>query len=133
MTDTDPLAAARALIELLTNYTPGPWVRDCWDILGKAPGTGVVAEVCRPGELDSEFWKDGEPDNNARLIAAAPDLHAHLTAALDEIERLREALEQIAAQKRTDELVTALDVEFADFEDGYDLCIDCARAALKGS
>ena len=82
---------ARALVERLDMFTPGPWVRDCWDILGKAPGTGIVAEICRPGELDSEFWKIGEPDNNARLIAAAPDLHATLTAALDEIERLRRA------------------------------------------
>ncbi len=48
-----------------------------------------------------------------------------------ENERLRAALEGIAAQKKTTELVTATDVEYADFEDGYDMCIDRARAALS--
>lgn len=63
-----------------------------------------------------------------RLTHRAADL---ITALAEENRRLREALEQIAIQKRTDELVTVLDVEFADFEGGYDLCIDCARAALS--
>lgn len=47
-----------------------------------------------------------------------------------EIERLRAALKTIAKQKKTDELETACDVEYADFEGGYDACIDVARAAL---
>jgi hypothetical protein len=45
--------------------------------------------------------------------------------------RLREALEEISRQKKTDELITELDVEYADFEGGYDACIDTARAALQ--
>ena len=60
----------------------------------------------------------------------APDLLTGYRAALDEIDRLREALQDIAKQKKTDELVTVCDVEYADFEDGYDMCIDTARAAL---
>lgn len=47
-----------------------------------------------------------------------------------EVGRLREALEKISTQKKTNELDTEYDVEFADFEDGYDMCIDTARAAL---
>ncbi len=39
-------------------------------------------------------------------------------------------LDGIAKQKRTDELETEYDVEVADFEGGYDACIDRARAAL---
>jgi regulator of replication initiation timing len=65
----------------------------------------------------------------------APPLIEHEAA--DEIERLRaenerlrEALEKISTQKKTNELDTEYDVEFADFEDGYDMCIDTARAAL---
>lgn len=41
-----------------------------------------------------------------------------------------EALSDIAKQLKTDELVTEYDVEVADFEDGYDMCIDRARAIL---
>lgn len=77
----------------------------------------------------------------------APWLERAVAAAADQIERdgreierltaenqrLREVLEQISIQKRTDELVTAFDVEFADFEDGYDLCIDRARDALRST
>jgi hypothetical protein len=48
-----------------------------------------------------------------------------------ESTRMREALVKIAKQKRTDELVTAYDVEVADFEGAYDECIDTARAALE--
>jgi hypothetical protein len=46
------------------------------------------------------------------------------------VERLREALVEIAKQKKTDELETEHDVEVAAFEDGYDACIDRARAAI---
>lgn len=46
------------------------------------------------------------------------------------IERLREALQCVASQKRTDELETSYDVEFADFENAYDQMIEKARAAL---
>lgn len=48
-----------------------------------------------------------------------------------EIARLREALERISRQKKTDELETEYDVECASFEDGFDLCVDVARAALS--
>lgn len=46
--------------------------------------------------------------------------------------RLREALADIARQKKTTELNTKYDVECAAFEDGYDMCIATARAALEG-
>jgi len=49
-----------------------------------------------------------------------------------EADRLREALVQIARQKRTDELETEADVEYADFEDGFNTCVNVARAALRG-
>jgi DNA repair exonuclease SbcCD ATPase subunit len=41
-----------------------------------------------------------------------------------------EDLGEIAQQKKTDELETEYDVEFADFEGGYDWCIDLARTTL---
>ena len=42
------------------------------------------------------------------------------------------ALRDIARQKKTDEMDTEYDVEYADFEGGYNAIIDVARAALKG-
>lgn len=56
---------------------------------------------------------------------------ARAEAAERDNARLREALEEIARQKLTDELETEADVEYADFEEGYDCCIRRARAALK--
>ena len=47
------------------------------------------------------------------------------------IAKLEEALKDIAKQKKTTELVTSCDVEYADFEEGYDTCIDVAREALE--
>ena len=58
------------------------------------------------------------------------DALSELSFAKSRIEQLEAALREIACQKKTDELETSHDVEFADFEDGYDRCIDTARAAL---
>ena len=120
------ITEARALVERLDGYTPGPWVRDCWDILGEGPGTGNVCEVSIPNGVDDKYWKPGEPDNNAALIAAAPDLHAHLTAALDEIERLRMerdyAIERLISRDWPPKIAMRKEVKQM-----------IARAALKGS
>jgi hypothetical protein len=63
------------------------------------------------------------------------DLHDTLRAERDalaaRVERLEGALREIARQKKTDELDTEYDVEVADFEGGYDMCVDRARAALS--
>ena len=58
------------------------------------------------------------------------EAEAELAAAQQREAGLRAALDEIAKQKRTDELATEYDVECADFEGGYDACIDRARAAL---
>ena len=41
------------------------------------------------------------------------------------------ALRDIARQKKTDEMDTEYDVEYADFEGGYNAIIDVARVALR--
>lgn len=48
-------------------------------------------------------------------------------------DHMKAALEDIAKQKKTDELETEYDVEVADFETGYDTIIDVARKALNAS
>ena len=73
------------------------------------------------------------PTLEAAKAAAQADYAARILAALEPdptMVRMREALEEIARQKRTDELETELTAEHADFEGGYDACIDCARIAL---
>ena len=80
---------ARALVERLTGFTPGPWnVGPIDDTRVEDTLGNEVAQI--DGDYNQpETWPVMEA--NARLIAAAPDLLAALTAALDEIERLRGA------------------------------------------
>jgi hypothetical protein len=61
--------------------------------------------------------------------ARAPTLAEAL--AVPEVAKLVEALKAIAEQKKTDELETEYDAECVSFEDGFDMCIDVARAAIK--
>jgi hypothetical protein len=67
--------------------------------------------------------------NRIPHMTAAEESIAALPAD-DRVAKLVEALEEIAKQKRTDELDNEYEVECADFEDGYDFCVDRARAAL---
>lgn len=57
-------------------------------------------------------------------------IRADLTFTPAEIAQVREMLAEISRQKKTTELETEYDVEVADFEDGYDMCVDTARAAF---
>lgn len=126
------LAKLRAeTLALLDGATPGPWFRDCWDVLGSSAGTGTgsICDVAHPNGDDDQYWKHGEADANARLIAAAPKLANDTLRLLDEIDRLINVLTGIADQKRSDEMSKEL-LEYADFQDGYDLIINEARAAL---
>jgi hypothetical protein len=70
----------------------------------------------------------------AQALADA-DYAARIRAVLEpapapDVAGLVEALRDISRQNKTDELNTEYDVEFADFEAGYDACISRARAAL---
>lgn len=55
----------------IANHTPGPWVIDpCGDILGNRnteTDNGLICAMCTDRD-------DGEGTDNARLIAAAPEL-----------------------------------------------------------
>ncbi|WP_029313228.1 hypothetical protein [Acidiphilium angustum] len=52
-------------------------------------------------------------------------------AVIAERDRLMAAVQEISRQKKATELETEYDVELADFEGGYDRCIDRARAAIN--
>jgi hypothetical protein len=73
-------------------------------------------------EVLEERWEAACQDAKEAEVYAGK-LEAKLAKAV-------EALREIARQKKTDELETEYDVEVADFEGGYDLCIDRARATL---
>lgn len=75
----------RALVERLTGFTPGPWnVGPIDDTRVEDTLGNEVAQI--DGDYNQpETWPVMEA--NARLIAAAPDLLAALTAALDQIEK----------------------------------------------
>lgn len=96
MTRFDP-KEARALVERLDGFTPGPWqvsgVRHSGDLhIGKDSRLHMVGPDGDAVTATFYDMKTGRGLKDAHLIAAAPDLHTHLTAALNEIERLREAL-----------------------------------------
>lgn len=77
-------------LALIDGTTPGPWFRDCWDVLGSGAGagTGAICDVAHPNGDDSQYWKHGEADANVKLITAAPTLAANTLPLLEEIERL---------------------------------------------
>ena len=92
-------------------------------------------EILRLAEHDAEErdWRSGaneiaKLERRINALPAAPDMQA---AERERADKLLEALENIARQKKTDELDTDYDVECADFEGGYDAIIDEARTAIR--
>ena len=81
----EQIKAARALVDRLDGYTPGPWTVERFGSYRNNDGT--MFETWKISPQRSVYGSMFE--NDARLAAVAPDLHATLTAALDEIERLQ--------------------------------------------
>lgn len=91
----DVIAEARALIEPLTGYTPGPWQRVGWQPCG-IYGPGDLAGAERIAEID----RRQDHDENTRLIAAAPTLRDTLAALLAHIEVLEAERDAALAEVR---------------------------------
>jgi len=70
-------------------------------------------------------------DQRNEWRAQAMRMTAQCDALAEKFQWAVRTLAEIARQKKTDELETEYDVEMADFEGGYDLCIDRARATLS--
>ena len=103
---TDKTQDARALVERLTGFTPGPWAYrpekyDDWGMVRGADKYPVAsASTCRSDDFEKNEHrrnKTDPADANARLIAAAPDLHAALRAALDRAEKAEAERDCLAA------------------------------------
>lgn len=107
MTAADKIATARALIEPLTGYSPGPW-----EVVTDLPAIAIAAGnhrvVQTPNQNNYRHFGRSEPwlgigtFSNAALIAAAPSLRDTVAALTDladaqaqEIARLRGCFERI--------------------------------------
>ena len=132
MTDkTDP----RALVERLTGFTPGPWAYrpekyDDWGMVRGADKYPVAsASTCRSDDFEKNEHrrkKTDPADANARLIAAAPDLHAALRAALDRAEKAEaERDEQVDWVKSLSDDVIAAEAKASKARaEGYAQAVD---------
>lgn len=84
--------------ELLKGTRPGPWVSP-WELPDTAEDAELNRFITADGECVVGFPMEYHPDalwctrENARLIAAAPDIAALALAQAAEITRMREALE----------------------------------------
>lgn len=117
------------LRKLLAEATKGKWKIQrrkmkksggAWAEIGTSFWYGFAKVAIR---LDDDTEDSPEGVANVELMAMARNLAAALLKA-------EEALANIASQKKTDELETEYEAECADFEAGYDVCIDVARATI---
>jgi hypothetical protein len=98
---TDQTTDPRALVERLTGYTPGPWhIENCQTYVDR--GTSFYQEVWsdKTDVLVSTEVTRAHGDGgaaNMRLIAAAPDILAALTAALDRAEKAEAERDELDA------------------------------------
>lgn len=95
MTDHIDTAAEREKLAALTGYTPGPWV-------SRGRYIGVSRHLSFIGECRhiNGLWSDRETAiNNARLIAAAPDLLAITNRLLDALDAERARAEKAEAER----------------------------------
>ncbi len=82
----------RDWLDTLTRYTPGPWR------VSYERGTTQIRSADNDSLMCDETYYPWVPDNQNdwTIIAAAPDLRDRYAAALDEIERLREAMDKLS-------------------------------------
>lgn len=100
---TDPIAAARALIEPLTGYTPKPWKQGQNNPDRVSKGGEYIAN-CNPTHQSHP-----RTENNARLMAASPDLRDMVATLADALEAERakvaaayEAAEELCKRRSQD-------------------------------
>jgi len=121
-------AEALAARPALPVETPAEGLREASDALAELWTYNYLSERA---QALGESHDENEMMESATDIVAGYKKYRPAPAPLSGRDgSLREALKKIAGQKKTDELSTEYEAEIADFETGYDTCIDEARAAL---
>ena len=133
------------MIARLTGFTPGPWK---WDERQSGTYAGVE-DVFWIEEYAGEAWLEfaqgcDEAEANAALIAAAPDLHRELDAALAREDTARDALIAATAalagsasayrryaKRHKSRGIAETDALFSTRADDFDKAVKAARAALE--
>jgi hypothetical protein len=118
----------RALVERLDGYTPGPLhIRTAGGDAAVCNDKGIVAECF--GAVAHQHEDTGRSARDAELYAAAPDLHAALTAALDEIEAARLPRPECASTWTLDPKFV-MQVTHEINRIGWDTCMEVVELAM---
>ena len=98
MTEPDT-KAIRAQMEALTGFTAGPWRDEDGVIQSQTViwQNGVKQVGWDYAAIRAEVTDDWDQAANARLIAAAPDMHATILALCDALDELRDENERLQA------------------------------------
>ena len=115
--------AIRAQMEALTGFTVGPWRDEDGVIQSQTTvwQNGVKQVGWDYATIRAEVTDDWDQAANARLIAAAPDMHATILALCDAVDTLRSDNDQLR------EALTKINVG-----DGWAAQIARAALAQKG-
>ena len=89
--------AIRAQMEALTGFTAGPWRDEDGVIQSQTTvwQNGVKQVGWDYATIRAEVTDDWDQAANARLIAAAPDMHATILALCDAVDTLRSDNDQL--------------------------------------
>ena len=136
MTDKLDTAAIQTRMEALAGFTPGPWGTETdlpYNTMPRVSGAdGSLICECGNVSTDQDQW-----ESDARLIAAAPDMHEAITALSERCRVLEEALsglelacDQLASTRTHEVYLAMIDSGQADALLSLDARRQAARAAL---
>ena len=100
---TPDTKAIRAQMEALTGFTAGPWRDEDGVIQSQTTvwQNGVKQVGWDYATIRAEVTDDWDQAANARLIAAAPDMHATILALCDTVDDLRAEVKTLRKQAET--------------------------------
>ena len=102
MTDQLDTKAIRAQMEALTGFTAGPWRDEDGVIQSQTTvwQNGVKQVGWDYATIRAEVTDDWDQAANARLIAAAPDMHATILALCDALDDAKAEIERLTKERQ---------------------------------